>query len=67
MRTLDEWFYQTIQDWLSKRHVTLIANRLVITMKNSSHIINFVREKQPIEPMRSLVTCLQGKFWVFKK
>lgn len=47
--------------------VTLIANRLVITVKNSSHIIYFVREKQPIEPMRSLVTCLQGKFWVLKK
>ena len=44
-----------------------MAKRLVITMKNLVHIISFVCLcKQLLEPVRSLVTYLQGNF-EFKK
>ena len=43
-----------------------MTNRLVIKMKNFGHIVTFVRVKQLLEPMQSLITCLQRNFG-FKK
>ena len=39
-----------------------MANKLVITKKTFGHIIGFIRAKQLLEAMRSLVTCLQDNF-----
>ena len=40
------------------------ANTIVITMTNFGRIISFVCAKQLLEPMRLLVNCLQGQFWI---
>ena len=55
-----------IDDWAWDKFTTVMANRLVITMKNLGHVISFVCAKQQVEPMRSLVTCPQGNFGVKK-
>ena len=58
-RPSDERFHQDIEDW--DRNPRVMANELVSTMKDFGHIISFVCEKQLPEPMRPVVTSLQGK------
>ena len=67
----DERFYQDIEDWGWDRNTKVMANGLVSTMKDFGHIISFVCAKQLLEPMRPVVTSLQGKlaevYFGFKK
>ena len=57
----DERFYQDIEDWGWDRNTKVMANGLVSTMKDFGHIISFVCAKRLLEPMRPVVTSLQGK------
>ena len=56
---IDEWFYKSIEGWVWDRHTKALVKENVKTMKNFVHIIIFACEKQLLESMWSLVTCLQ--------
>ena len=49
--------------WVLDKHTKVMTNRLFTTIKN---LYSFVYANRLLEPMRSLVTCLQGNFGLEK-
>uniref|UniRef100_UPI00358F763F 52 kDa repressor of the inhibitor of the protein kinase-like n=1 Tax=Myxine glutinosa TaxID=7769 RepID=UPI00358F763F len=59
--TTDERFYPHNEEWSWDTNTRTAANGLWHTMASFGHIVNFVCAKVLLEPMRPLVTSLQGR------
>ena len=52
-----EWFYQAIGDWVWDKHVKVMGNRIVTTLKKLGHITDFICAKQLLECDHWLPAC----------
>ena len=59
--TDDDRYYPNGEIWSWDPKTKTLANGLRHTMKNFGHIFNFVCAKEILEPMRPIVTSLQGR------
>lgn len=59
--TDDDRYYPNGEIWNWDSKTKTLANGLRHTMKNFGHIFNFVCAKEILEPMRPIVTSLQGR------